>query len=149
LLSTLITAILVPAVDLAARVAMMFIARRMLAEVASVRVEEVALRLTVREGLEAVGTVVERGVIRAGQAVARVLAMSRRSDDTKVLTSGLLRQVGDLRVDGDLPMDIPCACRPANLNRDDAGSPKHATYGGVRRSRVSSKRGNAQPGSRH
>lgn len=27
---------------------------------------------------------------------------------------------------------------PSNLNRDDAGSPKHATYGGVRRSRVSS-----------
>lgn len=27
---------------------------------------------------------------------------------------------------------------PSNLNRDDAGSPKHATYGGVRRARVSS-----------
>lgn len=27
---------------------------------------------------------------------------------------------------------------PANINRDDAGSPKHATYGGVRRARVSS-----------
>lgn len=27
---------------------------------------------------------------------------------------------------------------PSNLNRDDAGSPKQATYGGVRRSRVSS-----------
>lgn len=27
---------------------------------------------------------------------------------------------------------------PANLNRDDNGSPKHATYGGVRRARVSS-----------
>lgn len=27
---------------------------------------------------------------------------------------------------------------PSNLNRDDLGSPKHATYGGVRRSRVSS-----------
>ncbi|GGJ92624.1 type I-E CRISPR-associated protein Cas7/Cse4/CasC [Pilimelia anulata] len=27
---------------------------------------------------------------------------------------------------------------PSNLNRDDAGSPKHATYGGVQRARVSS-----------
>lgn len=27
---------------------------------------------------------------------------------------------------------------PSNLNRDDAGSPKHAVYGGVRRARVSS-----------
>ncbi len=27
---------------------------------------------------------------------------------------------------------------PSNLNRDDAGSPKQAVYGGVRRSRVSS-----------
>ena len=27
---------------------------------------------------------------------------------------------------------------PSNLNRDDTGSPKTATYGGVRRARVSS-----------
>jgi len=27
---------------------------------------------------------------------------------------------------------------PSNLNRDDAGSPKQAVYGGVRRARVSS-----------
>lgn len=36
-----------------------------------------------------------------------LLAMSRRSDDTKVLTSGLLRQVGDLRVDGGLADGYP------------------------------------------
>jgi CRISPR system Cascade subunit CasC len=37
-----------------------------------------------------------------------------------------------------LDLSILQTVPPSNLNRDDAGTPKHATYGGVRRARVSS-----------
>ncbi|WP_159945304.1 type I-E CRISPR-associated protein Cas7/Cse4/CasC [Nocardiopsis sp. FR6] len=37
-----------------------------------------------------------------------------------------------------LDLNIVQTVPPSNLNRDDAGTPKHATYGGVRRARVSS-----------
>ena len=37
-----------------------------------------------------------------------------------------------------LDLSIVQTVPPSNINRDDAGTPKHATYGGVRRARVSS-----------
>ncbi|WP_194927762.1 type I-E CRISPR-associated protein Cas7/Cse4/CasC [Catenulispora pinisilvae] len=37
-----------------------------------------------------------------------------------------------------LDIDIVQTVPPSNINRDDNGTPKHATYGGVRRARVSS-----------